>query len=145
MFTLFVLQNPVLNKLSLKQVIIITYYCLEQPSFGITPKKFTEMNDKNKTRKNDENIIIMRCELLTSNLVVYHRNCIGVDIATFFSRCRIPSQSKSHFLSHQVWTIWQPCLTFITQPLHLINNVSKNLSVLAINNIGSQISSSTPA
>ena len=29
--------------------------------------------------------------------------------------CRIPSQSKLHFLSHQVWDIWQNCLTFIWQ------------------------------
>ena len=31
------------------------------------------------------------------------------------SGCRIPSQSKPHFLSHQVWAIWQQCLTFIWQ------------------------------
>ena len=28
---------------------------------------------------------------------------------------RIPSLSKSHFLGHQVWVIWQQCLTFIWQ------------------------------
>ena len=41
------------------------------------------MNVKNKTRKNDENIIIMRCELLTSNLVAYHKKCTGVDVTAF--------------------------------------------------------------
>ena len=85
------------------------------------------MNDKNKTRKNDENIIIMRCELLTSNLVAYHRNCIGVDITTFCSGCRTPFPIQIPFsqppsLSHLA-TMSHIHLSMATKPLHLIHNV----------------------